>query len=114
MLIGFIGDVHGHVFEALAVVLTWQRHHGRRFDLIVQVGDLGAYPDPRRADAATVIHLAVDPTEADFARLLRADGDLAEAIQQVRAGLAGPIHFLRGNHEDFDWLASLPVDPRTS
>jgi hypothetical protein len=114
MLIGFVGDVHGHVFEALAAVITWQQRRGQRFDFLVQVGDMGAYPDPRRADEATVAHLAVDPSEADFARLLSPEGGLAAAVRQARAELAVPIHFLRGNHEDFGWLASLPVAPKMS
>ncbi len=46
LLIGFIGDLHGRVFHALAPVATWQRRAGRRLDLVIQVGYLGAFPDP--------------------------------------------------------------------
>jgi hypothetical protein len=114
VLIGFLGDLHGHIFDALAAVVTWQRRHQQRFDFVIQVGDMGAFPDLRRVDDATAAHLAVDPSEADFARLLHAAGDLAVATRRVREELAAPIHFLRGNHEDFDWLSSLPIDPQTS
>lgn len=44
MLIGFVGDVHGRVFHAIAALATWQVRTGKRFDLLIQVGDLGAYP----------------------------------------------------------------------
>jgi Icc-related predicted phosphoesterase len=113
VLIGFLGDLHGHVLEALAATATWQRIHQRRFDFLVQVGDMGAYPDLDRVDEATDAHLAVDPSEADFARLLQANGNLAAAARRIRRELATPIHFVRGNHEDFAWLASLPVDTTT-
>ncbi|MEX2246082.1 MAG: metallophosphoesterase [Dehalococcoidia bacterium] len=110
MLIGFIGDVHGRVFVAVAAVATWQRKAGRRFDVLVQVGDMGAFPDPERADPATAAYLSIDPSEADFARLMRAEGALAAHAQRVRAEFSTAIHFLRGNHEDFGWLSRLPVE----
>jgi hypothetical protein len=110
MLIGFIGDVHGKVFDALAAVAIWQRRSGRQFDFIVQVGDMGAYPDPERADAPTRRYMELDPSQADFARLLRADGSLAERAREMRDRLGAPIHFLRGNHEDFAYLAGLPLE----
>jgi hypothetical protein len=111
MLIGFLGDLHGRVFLALAVLATWQRRAGRRFDLIVQVGDLGAFPRPVASDANP--HLVADPAENDFSRLLAADGALADRLRQVRAELGRAVHFLRGNHEDFDYLRSLAADPAT-
>ena len=110
MLIGFVGDVHGRVLTAMAAVATWQRRTGRPFDALIQVGDMGAYPDPQRTDAATQVHLALDPTEADFSRPLHAEGELAGRVRSVRERLAAPIHFLRGNHEDFAFLRGLAVD----
>lgn len=113
MLIAFIGDVHGCVFDALAAVLTLQRKQDRPFDLVVQVGDMGAYPEPERTDASTAAYIAIDHRQSDFARLLRADDSLAAALRRSRAELPGPIHFLRGNHEDFAYLSGLDVDPET-
>ncbi|HEV8639092.1 MAG TPA: metallophosphoesterase [Chloroflexota bacterium] len=113
MLIGFLGDVHGQVFHALAVVATCQAEMGERFDLVVQVGDLGAYPDPdpARMDEAGRRYLQADPSQADFSRLLRATGRRTESLRRLRARLVAPVHFLRGNHEDFAWLNGLPRDP---
>lgn len=110
MRIAFIGDMHGRAFHALAAVLTMEEQLETPFDLILQVGDFG-YPDPARADAPTQRYLAVDPAEADLARLLAADGERAEALSHLRARLPGPIHFLRGNHEDFSWLQGLLAHP---
>jgi Icc-related predicted phosphoesterase len=113
MLVGFIGDLHGRVFHAIAALATWQQRIGRRFDLVVQVGDLGAITRVDGLDPTSDPHLAVDPAEADLARLLAADGELAYRLSQVAQQLSGPIRFIRGNHDDFGWLASLQMDPRT-
>lgn len=110
MLIGFIGDMHGRVFHAIAAVATWQMQTGRRFDMLVQVGDLGAFPDLDRADAATRRYFAADPAEADFYRLLESEGEQANRLVCLRRQFIGPIYFVRGNHEDFAWLHQLPVD----
>jgi Calcineurin-like phosphoesterase len=111
VLVGFIGDVHGRVFHALAAVITWRREAGRRVDLLIQVGDLGAFPDPGQVDEATARYHAADPAEADLSRLLKAVGRRVESLRRLRAQLLGPIYFLRGNHEDAAWLRRLPVDP---
>lgn len=110
MLIGFIGDVHGRVFHAIAAAATWQVQIGKRFDLLIQVGDLGAFPDVDKLDPATTRYLAADPAEADFSRFLRAEGERAEALRHLREQFASAIYFIRGNHEDFAWLRQLPVD----
>ncbi len=109
MLICFVGDVHGRIFHAIAAVATLQAKLGKRFDLIIQVGDLG-FPDNDRADEPTKRYLAVDPAEGELALLATADGARAEALRRARHLFMGPLHFVRGNHEDFEWLASLSID----
>lgn len=116
MLVGFVGDAHGRVLHAIAAVATWQARAGRRFDLVIQVGDLGAYPDLATMDPIDPVaypHLALDPSEADFSRLLRAEGDRAGNLKRVRAQFNCPIYFIRGNHEDYEWLQQLPGDETT-
>jgi hypothetical protein len=109
MLIGFVGDVHGRVLHALAAVLTWQEQAGTRLDMIIQVGDLGAYPDRDRQDVRDDPHLAADPSEADFSRLLRAGGRRAAQLNYLRTFLNCPIYFIRGNHDDGARLCTLPI-----
>ena len=104
MLIGFIDDVHGRVFHAIAAVATWQTQTGKQLDLLIQVGDLGAFPDITKLDPATNRYLAADPAEADFSRLLQSENEYGEAIAYLREQFVTPIHFIRGNHEDFAWL----------
>jgi Icc-related predicted phosphoesterase len=111
--LGFIGDLHGRVFHAIAAIATYQQMMGYRFDRIIQVGDLGAITRLDGLDPAGDPHLAVDPAEADLARLLSAEGDDAQRLSRVAPEIPSPIRFIRGNHEDFAWLAGLPIDPRT-
>ena len=108
MLIGFVGDLHGRVLHALALIVTWQKRYGRRFDLVVRVGDMGAFPDMSSLERTANRHFALDPSQRDFVRLICADEGLAESLGRLRRCLAGPVHFIRGNHEDFDWLEQLP------
>ncbi len=110
MLIGLVGDVHGQAFHALVALAILQERLGRRFGLLVQVGDMGAYPEPSRMDEASRRYLEADPSQGDFARLLHAEGELAEQLLRLRGLFSGPLHFIRGNHEDYPWLRSLPID----
>jgi hypothetical protein len=74
---------------------------------------MGAYPHLDRVDPATDTYLALDPTEADFSRLLHADGERAAALRRIRTQFATPLYFIRGNHEDLAWLSQLQIDPTT-
>ena len=66
MLIGFVGDLHGRVLHALALIVTWQKRNGRRFDLLVQVGDMGAFPDMSSLERTANRHFALDPSQRDL------------------------------------------------
>lgn len=111
MKIGFLGDVHGYVFTALAVVVEWQRRAETPLDLVVQVGDLGAFPDAAHFDRATAHFAGEHPGRLDFLRLHGANGRLADALRAVRRELHRPIHFIRGNHDSATWLRGLPRAP---
>ncbi|WP_158301582.1 metallophosphoesterase family protein [Paenibacillus mesophilus] len=106
MKIAFVGDLHGRVLHSLAIMSKWQIQHKQKLDWIIQVGDFGAYPHPndqlkqkRRID--------LDPSQFDFSRYLRAEGKLADQLQYIRTHFARPVYFIRGNHEDFEWLAEI-------
>lgn len=113
-LVCFVGDVHGQVLHALAALVTCVRAVGP-LDAIVQVGDLGAWPDPSRLDAPGLRYADEEPAQLDFMRMLEASGSLASQLRQARERLGGPVLFIRGNHEDQEWLTSLrpfeAVDP---
>lgn len=106
MKIGFVGDIHGRVLHTLAVLTRWQLHAQQKLDLIIQVGDLGAYPSPSE-QLRNEKYVRQDPAELDFSRLVQAVGILAEDIRYIRDNHLNPIHFIRGNHEDFEWLGTI-------
>ncbi|WP_282942171.1 metallophosphoesterase [Paenibacillus sp. RC67] len=106
MHIGFVGDIHGRVLHTQALLAAWQQKMNQKLDFIIQVGDLGAYPIPDEV-LMKEKYVREDPAELDFSRMLRAEGELAEWIVALRKNELNPIHFIRGNHEDFDWLDSL-------
>jgi hypothetical protein len=62
-----LGDVYGHLTLAFRLLRRWERETGRRLDLALQVGDLGAFPPPFRLDKATKPFAEKDPDELGFA-----------------------------------------------
>jgi hypothetical protein len=89
MLLCAAGDSHGAIDRLYADVLAFEGALGRSFDHVLHVGDLGVWPDPRRIDKATRNH--------DGA------GDFPTWFAQERP-VPTPTVFVKGNHEDFDWL----------
>ena len=110
MLIGFLGDVHGLVYHAIALVATWQHMTDKKLDLVIQVGDMGAFPTRKHLDEPGRRYIELDPAQADFSRLLEARGRHAERLRTIRGEMVSAIHFLRGNHEDFPYLSGLRPD----
>jgi hypothetical protein len=96
------GDLHGRVLPAFRLAAAWQRGHGERLAGLLQVGDLGYFPDPTRLDEATRRHAEKDPSELGVL-LITAPSRQAEAV------FADPdappaLWFTAGNHEDYDAL----------
>ncbi|OWK34497.1 metallophosphoesterase [Fimbriiglobus ruber] len=96
------GDLHGRVLPAVRLASVWARDHNQPVDGILQVGDLGYFPDPTRLDKATIRHAKDDPLELGVQDIVSytkiADDVFADA--HVAPGL----WFTAGNHEDFDEL----------
>lgn len=105
MLIAFVGDIHGRVLHTLAVLTEWQVRTKKKLDLIIQVGDLGAYHEPNE-EVRNEKYVRQDPAELDFSRFLVAEEKLENRIRYIRRNYLDRIYFIRGNHEDFDWLNS--------
>ena len=98
MTIAVVGDVHGHLALLFAILGRWQREHGETIDVILQVGDLGAFLPTSFIDSATRRHAERDPEELGF-------GEFAGA-SPPRTALdpRPPLIFIPGNHEDFEYL----------
>src|SRR5262249_408472 len=117
MNIAIFADVHGRVLLCFKLCERWERETGGTIDLVLQAGDLGVFPDVSKLDKATIRHAQDDPSELGFA------GDFAAYKPDVASVLANtrfPVIFVRGNHEDHEWLDALekqsdqpvfPIDP---
>jgi hypothetical protein len=118
--VAVLGDVHGHLTLAFRVLRRWERETGHRLDLALQVGDLGAFPPPFRLDSATMRFAARDPDELGFAEYYEGSPEADEVFGHDAPegrGLRADVVFIKGHHEDFDFLAEqeghgppVPVD----
>lgn len=98
------GDLHGRVLPAFKLASAWARAHGIRVDGILQVGDLGYFPDPSRLDKATARYAADAPLELGVQLVTEASAE-ADAVFSD-PDLPDSLWFTAGNHEDFEALES--------
>ena len=89
MLICAAGDIHGAIDRMYDEILAFEGALSIRFDYVLQVGDFGIWPDPNRIDKATRNHDGV--------------GDFGKWFAERRPVPRETI-FIKGSHEDFDWL----------
>jgi hypothetical protein len=99
------GDLHGRILPAFRLALAWQREHGERLAGLLQVGDLGFFPDPSRLDKATKRHAEEDPLELG-AQLVALRSREADTIF-AEPDLPEALWFTAGNHEDHAVLDAL-------
>ena len=92
MLICAAGDIHGAIDELYEHVLQLEKQLAINFDLVLHVGDFGAWPDPEKLDKATA--------KRD------GPGDFAKWIGEGKRAPRSTV-FIPGNHEDFEFLGKL-------
>jgi hypothetical protein len=63
------GDLHGRVLPAFKLAQAWSREHGVPLDGLLQVGDLGYFPEPSRFDKATKRYAEKDSLECGVQRV---------------------------------------------
>lgn len=106
------GDVHGRVALMLTLARRFQQQTSLPLDGILQVGDMGAFPDHQRLDSSTRRFARRDPDELGFLPFLSRSDD-GEQLLAPRD--SPPVVFCRGNHEDFEYLemfhAPTALDP---
>lgn len=103
------GDLHGRILPAFALARAWQRDHGTRLAALLQVGDLGYFPDPARMDKATKSHARRDSLELGAQQVVFPSTDADHIFADPDT--PGTLYFIAGNHEDFELLqerAGLP------
>lgn len=104
MYIAVFGDLHGHIQRAFKQCICWQQETGQQVDLILQVGDLGVFPDRTRLDRATRRHSERDPAVLGFLHgFTTPHPEVAAILDEFGCNLL----FVRGNHEDHAWLDKL-------
>ena len=96
------GDLHGRVLPAFKLAQAWSREHGVALAGLLQVGDLGYFPDPSRFDKATKRHAEKDALEGGV-RLVAQPSEEADAVFADEL-CPGAMWFTAGNHEDYELL----------
>lgn len=99
------GDLHGRILPAFRLASCWSRDYGRPLAGLLQVGDLGYFPDLSRMDKATLRHAQDDPLELGTLDIIEPN-DLADRVFADPHCPPG-LWFAAGNHEDFDELGRL-------
>lgn len=97
------GDLHGRVLPAFALARAWQREHNETLAGLLQVGDLGYFPDSSRLDKATKRHAQRDLMELGAQLVTRKTREADALFDQP--DVPGPMWFVAGNHEDHERLA---------
>jgi hypothetical protein len=98
------GDLHGRVLPAFRLAQAWAREHGLALAGLLQVGDLGYFPDPSRFDKVTRRHAEKDPLECGV-QLVAQPSQEADAVF-ADAHCPPALWFTAGNHEDYEALAA--------
>jgi hypothetical protein len=100
------GDLHGRVLPAFRLAMAWGREHGVPVEGLLQVGDLGYFPDLTRLDRATIRHASEDPLELGVRQVTEPSAQ-ADALFLGEEPAPRALWFVAGNHEDFEALAAL-------
>lgn len=103
------GDLHGRILPAFCLARAREREHGERLDALLQVGDLGYFPDASRLDKATRRHAERDPLELGT-RLIAAPSKKADEVFSP-PDAPPALWFTAGNHEDYDALDAADRGP---
>jgi hypothetical protein len=110
MNIAVFADIHGRILLCFKLCERWERETGEKIDLVLQAGDMGVFPDLTRLDKATIRHMQDDPSELGFVHdFVQFKSDVSEVLAKT----SFPLIFVRGNHEDQEWLDGLEKEADT-
>jgi predicted phosphodiesterase len=106
------GDIHGRIALMYTLAILWQQESGVKLDGLLQVGDFGAFPDLSKLDKATKKHAKQDTDELGFQDFYIATPESKFYLEYQQAPTT---YFVRGNHEDFEYLGNFTkpsaIDP---
>ncbi len=104
MNIAIFSDIHGKFILPFMLVDIYQKETNNKIDLILQCGDMGAYPDVSNMDRATLKHAKYDRDELGFSDFFINKNN---KIEDFLTNLEINMICVRGNHEDHDFLDEL-------
>lgn len=96
------GDLHGRILPAFALARRYQDEFQHQLSGLLQVGDLGYFPDTTRLDSASRRHAAMDPLELGMSEFNAANHAAGRFFQSFDPLVR--LHFVAGNHEDHELL----------
>lgn len=112
--IAVLGDLHGHFELAFTILQRWENKHQKKLDLILQVGDFGIWPKPYMLDPPTYKFAQHDPAEISFPQFQEDTPVNARFFDPTHPNhLKAPVIFIKGNHEDFQYLQSVQCEQNT-
>lgn len=97
------GDLHGRVLPAFALTRRYELEYQIQLSGLLQVGDLGYFPDLNRLDSATRRHAARDPLELGVSEFTASNHAACQLFSQLSPALR--LYFIAGNHEDHQLLS---------
>lgn len=104
MKIALFADIHGKFLLPFKMVDLYQKQTGETVDLILQCGDMGAFPDIKTLDKATLRHANRDRDELGFYdNFMKIDPEIESFLEKLDLNMI----CVRGNHEDHDFLDAL-------
>jgi predicted phosphodiesterase len=109
--IAVLGDLHGHITLAYRILKRWETENNKILSAIFQVGDFGTFPPPFKVDKATMRFYEKDPDELSFIDYYEGSKEADEILKEnysAKRYIKANLYFIKGNHEDFDFLESLP------
>jgi len=99
------GDLHGRILPAFRLATLWARAQQVQIDGLLQVGDLGYFPDSSRLDKATKRFAQEDPTELGALEIVEHSTEANRVFGEEDCAPA--MWFTAGNHEDYQALQAL-------
>lgn len=105
--VALFSDIHGKLLLPFKMVDQYQKMYDQEIDLILQCGDIGAYPNLENLDKATIRHAKHDRDELGF------HDDFIEINDDIKTFLKAlnvQMICVRGNHEDHDFLDQLEAE----
>lgn len=102
--VAIFADIHGKFLLPFKLVDRYQQLTANKIDLILQCGDMGAFPNRSRMDKATLRHAKNDRDELGFIDdFVDNKVEIAKFLDTLNIDML----CVRGNHEDHEFLDGL-------